>query len=470
MPVDILASIFFEGPQVVPGWDYIKKYGPVLLTLGGLKYYFGGASNSWERDMHGKVYMITGGTSGLGASLAYELASKGAQIILLSKSTKDSWLVEFIDDLREKTDNFMIYAEECDLSSLYSVRKFATKWLDNQPPRRLDGVICCAADAIPFGKKRQATQDGVERQIGINYLGHYHLLALLGPCLRSQPPDRDVRIAIATCSSQSIGDIDLDDLLWESRRYPSRSPLKVYGTSKLLLGLFAKEYQRQIDCYERKDKAPCNVKINMVNPGVMRTPSTRRYISMGSIIGLFIYLLLLPIWFLFLKSPRQGAQSFLFVLSAPIIAKIGGGNLVQECKILQRTRTEYQDEELQKSIFQKTEELILSIEKKSAIERKKLEKLRELQASREQKRKEKEEESAKRRANIYEKPESPEELEAKLSILRKLIGVLSNSGVHEPPLFPGENTVESDTSGTNSQNKVKPKKLKSSKKGSSKKN
>ncbi|KAF6063061.1 hypothetical protein FOB64_006076 [Candida albicans] len=32
--------------------------------------------------------------------------------------------------------------------------------------------------------------DGVERQIGINYLAHFHLLTLLGPSLRVQPPDR----------------------------------------------------------------------------------------------------------------------------------------------------------------------------------------------------------------------------------------------------------------------------------------
>ena len=59
--------------------------------------------------------------------------------------------------------------------------------------------------------------DGVERQIGINYLAHFHLLTLLGPSLRVQPPDRDVRVLIATCSSQNLGDVDLNDLLWSTR-------------------------------------------------------------------------------------------------------------------------------------------------------------------------------------------------------------------------------------------------------------
>ena len=249
----------FDGPEVIPYWDQIKEYGPtvlpILLTLAGAKYYFHGATNTWERDMHGKVFMITGGTSGIGAQIAYELGQRGAQLILLTRRTNDQWVAEYIEDLRDKTNNGLIYAEECDLSSLYSIRKFATRWLDNQPPRRLDGVICCAAECIPRGKSRQITMDGVERQIGINYLAHFHLLTLLGPSLRVQPPDRDVRVLIATCSSQNLGDVDLNDLLWSNKRYPATQPWKVYGTSKLLLGLFAKEYQRQLMGYERKDKA-----------------------------------------------------------------------------------------------------------------------------------------------------------------------------------------------------------------------
>lgn len=174
--------------------------------------------------------------------------------------------------------------------------------------------------------------DGIESQIGINYLAHFHLLTLLGPSLRVQPPDRDVRVLIANCSSQNLGDVDMNDLLWQNKQYPKNQPWKVYGTSKLLLGLFAKEYQRHLMAYERKDQTPCNVRINMVNPGLVRTPSTRRFISMGTIWGLLLYLIMFPIWWLFLKIGSQGAQSFYFALFAPFLMKLEGGNLIQECK------------------------------------------------------------------------------------------------------------------------------------------
>lgn len=443
MPVNFLTSVVFDGPDVIPYWKQIKEYGPIvgpiLLTLGGLKYYSHGATNTWDRDMHGKVFMITGGTSGIGAEIVYELGKRGAQLILLTRRTNDQWIAEYIEDLRDKTNNGLIYAEECDLNSLYSIRKFATKWLDNTPPRRLDGVICCAAECIPKGGLKQFTIDGIEKQMGINYLAHFHLLTLLGPSLRVQPPDRDVRVLIATCSSQNLGDVELEDLLWENKEYPKNQPWKIYGSSKLLLGLFAKEYQRKLMAYERKDQTPCNVRINMVNPGLVRTPSTRRFISMGSIWGLFLYLIMFPIWWLFLKSVTQGAQSFYFALFAPIFMKIEGGNIIQECKIMTKARKEYTDEELQVKIFKQTEELIKKIEMKSAIERKRHE---NSSKSKQEKKKELD-----RKKDINIKPETPEELEYKLNTLRNQIGIGigngNNGDPNEMPLFPDDEALKS---------------------------
>ncbi|KAG5417611.1 hypothetical protein I9W82_005247 [Candida metapsilosis] len=461
MPVDFLASIAFDGPQVIPYWEHIKQYGPtvipILSSVALGKYYFRGATNTWERDLHGKVYMITGGTSGIGAAIAYELANKGAQLIILTRRTDDLWVAEYIDDLRNQTTNPLIYAEQCDLNSLYSVRKFATKWLDNATPRRLDGIICCAAEAIPKNIPRQITVDGVEKQMGINYLGHFHLLTLLEPSLKSQPPDRDVRVLIATCSSQNLGEIDLDDLLWEKKQYPASQPWKVYGTSKLLLGLFAKQYQKKLMQHERKDKAPCNIRINMVNPGLVRTPSTRRFISMGTLWGLLLYLITFPIWWLFLKSVYQGAQTFYFGLYAPVLMKMEGGCLLQECKIVTKIRKEMDDDDLQEKVFHNTTELIKKLEIQSAIERKKNKTEEEIQ-------REKEAEMKKKR-DIHIQPKTTEELNQKLNTLRNQIGIgggssVTNSG-SEMPLFPDEsdlknlknNSNEKQSSGKKSQKK-----------------
>lgn len=369
MPLNIIGTLVVEGTQGIPGWQYIKTYAPPLLSALAIKYYCGGAINTWERNLHGKVYMVTGGSSGLGSAVVQDLAVRGAHLIILT--SRIDTVVDYISDLREKSGNIMIYAEECDLGSLYSVRKFATKWLDNSPARRLDGVICCAGESIPVGSQRQVSVDGVEKQIAINYLGHFHLLTLLSPAFRVQPPDRDVRIVVTSCVTQAVGEIDLEDPLWLNKRYQANRSWKVFGSSKLMLSLFAKQYQRQIDSIPRKDGMDCKIRINIVNPGIMRSPSSRRMLSFGSVVGLFVYLLLWPLWFILLKTCEQGAQSVCYTVMSPQILDAPGGLYIQECANVKPARKEFEDEELQQKLFDKTGELIEQLEKQSAIERKK---------------------------------------------------------------------------------------------------
>ena len=143
--------------------------------------------------------------------MALELAKRGAQIILLTHyPPSDLFLVEYIDDLRVRAGNDLVYAEQVDLASLHSIRLFATKWVDNAPPRRLDMLLLCAATmAPPYATRPEMTTDGVEASWGVNYLANFHLLSILSPAIRAQPPDRDVRIIMATCPSYIGGQLDL---------------------------------------------------------------------------------------------------------------------------------------------------------------------------------------------------------------------------------------------------------------------
>ncbi|KAK9463573.1 uncharacterized protein V1516DRAFT_40717 [Lipomyces oligophaga] len=370
MPLDIAFSAVFDGTELAPYWPYIKTYGPYVGATYLAKRFFGGARNSWEREMHGRVVMITGGTSGVGAAVAEELARRGAQLIFLVRSISDSWLVESIADLRERTGNQLIYAEEVDLGSLYSVRKFATRWLDNTPPRRLDTIVCCANVMQPPFKQKVLTSDGVESQWAVNYLGHYHLLTLLAPAFRAQPADRDVRIILANCSTYVLGDLDLDDLEWKTRQYPSIRPWRVFATSKLALYLFAREFQRSFDTYKRPDGLPShNIHVMLANPGFVRTSSSRNFISLGSIWGLLLYLIMWPFWWLILKSSNQGAQTLLHALSCPDGAIGEGVKVYNECAEL-KTQSPLKianDDEVAAELFARTKKQIEVVERAAAL-------------------------------------------------------------------------------------------------------
>jgi len=272
--------------------------------------------------------------------------------------------VDYIDDLRASTNNELIYAERVDLSSLQSIRVFATKWVDNAPPRRLDMIILCADTLTPrFGLSAKTTAQ-LDPVWGINYLANFHLLSILSPAIRAQPPDRDVRIVFSACASYVGGDLNgLKD---------NRDPLpkgRKYETSKLACMVFAQAFQKHLDEYKRPDKQPNNARVIAVDPGFSRTPGMRRWLTMGSLWGLILYLMTLPLWWLILKSPFQGAQGF---LRAAMEAELGrgiGGRLIRECKEVEYIRKEVKDEVAQKKLWNFSEKQIEALEKEGAVKR-----------------------------------------------------------------------------------------------------
>lgn len=385
MPIPFLAELVFNGiPGGISYWSVIKPF-LTITVLVAIKRYCSGASNSSERQMHSKVIMITvrawliyskplllkflyqGGTTGIGAAITFNLAKRGAQIVLLTHySPSDFFLVEYIEDLRRKSGNQLIYAEQVDLSSTYSIRQFATKWIDNAPPRRLDMIILCAATLTPPGKARTLTTEGLEETWMVNYLANFHLLSILSPAIRAQPPDRDVRVILATCSSYIAsppisGNEAVDAKDW--------SPAKAYARSKLALTTFGLAFQKHLDAYKRPDGAPMNARVVLVDPGYTRTPGMRRYLTRGTLWGLALYIILWQNIWLLLKSSEQGAQSFLYAAMDATLGRGNGGKLIKECSEVDLARAEAKDEEVAKKLWEGSEKLVERVEREEAVKR-----------------------------------------------------------------------------------------------------
>lgn len=318
------------------------------------------------------------------------LASRGAQIVLLTQhALSDPFIVDYIEDVRNDTGNELITAEQVDLASLHSIRTFATKWIDNAPPRRLDLIVLCGNTLTPKGSSLQSTSEGVEINWQVNYLANFHLLSILSPALRAQPPDRDVRVLFGTCSSYLGGDLlhisqpsqkmstkskpktPNNDAVQEPTKF---SPANAYATSKLALNAFALAFQKHLNAYERPDKLPMNAKVMLVDPGLCRTPGTRRWLTFGSLLGLLFYLIFYPLWWLVLKSPFMGAQSFLFAAMEEQYRTGDGGWMVKECKQRPLGRDDVRDEELQKRLWEYSEKMVQEAEKRGAESRTKAKK------------------------------------------------------------------------------------------------
>ena len=274
------------------------------------------------------------------------------------------FLVDYIEDLRTATGNELIYAEQVDLASLHSIRLFATKWVDNAPPRRLDMIILCGSTLTPRWGTSKTTIDGVEEEWAINYLANFHLLSILSPAIRAQPPDRDVRILFSSCSSYIGGSLELKDTEMKTK---SGGPS--YARSKLALMVFANAFQKHLDAYVRPDKSPNNARSFIVDPGLSRTPGMRRWLTGGSLLGLLVYVLTYPIWWLTLKSPEQGAQSYLLASMDAEYGHGAGGKLIKECREFQPLRPEVRNEEVAKKLWEFSEKQIEQLEKEGAVKR-----------------------------------------------------------------------------------------------------
>ena len=305
-------------------------------------------------------------------------------MLLTQHPLSDVFLVEYIDDLRKATNNQLITAEQADLSSLHSIRTFATKWIDNAPPRRLDMVVLCANTITPGRNNIKSTSEGIELNWQVNYLANFHLLSILSPALRAQPPDRDVRVIFGTCSSYMGGDLlHIGQTAAPGKpktangkpktpdvREPTKfSPGNAYSTSKLALTTFALAFQKHLEAYQRPDKMPMNAKVLLVDPGLCRTPGTRRWLSIGTLFGLFMYLITYPLWWLILKSPEMGAESFLYAAMEEKFTQGDGGWLIKECKERDYLREDVKTEDMQKKLWSYSENMVQEAEKRGAVER-----------------------------------------------------------------------------------------------------
>ncbi|EZF23697.1 hypothetical protein H112_03674 [Trichophyton rubrum D6] len=420
MPLPILAEGATRGLSAIPYGYTAMKTVAGLAVIAALKRYFGGATNKSDRVMHSKVVLVTGGTSGIGAAVVRELAIRGAQVIILTQHLpSDPFVVDYIEDLRTSTGNELIYAEQVDLSSLYSIRLFATKWIDNSPVRRLDMIVLCANTQKPSSSRTShGTSEGLQEEWQINYLANYHLLSILSPALRAQPPDRDVRVIFTTCSSY-IGANKLDLKVLEkatviqhsvdssSKQKAKTDPeslvssSSMYATSKLALMIFARSFQQHLTYTPRTDKQnnplpPPPARVLVVDPGFCRTPGTRRWLTGGSLWGLLFYLITWPIWWLVLKSSEQGAQSILMAAMEANFSGVGntaavsldeikkmagensdmtgrmkvgieGGTLLKECKERHVLRSEIMDEKAGKELWEFSQRQIEQKEKEAAL-------------------------------------------------------------------------------------------------------
>ena len=91
-------------------------------------------------DLRGRVFVVTGGTAGLGAATAGALACAGARVVVACRdAAKGGAVAAQLSDLALHAGG-SVEAMHCDLASLASVRAFAQAFVDVGLP--LHGLVC----------------------------------------------------------------------------------------------------------------------------------------------------------------------------------------------------------------------------------------------------------------------------------------------------------------------------------------
>ena len=171
-------------------------------------------------DQHGRVAIVTGANSGIGAVTARELAAHGAAVILACRDTDKGARAA-------ATMTGDVEVRQLDLADLASVRRFA------DGVERVD-VLVNNAGVMAVPERR--TADGFEMQIGTNFLGPFALTGLLIDRITT-------RVVTLSSAAHRAGKIDLADLNWSNRTYRRWS---AYGQSKLADLMFSAELQRRL--------------------------------------------------------------------------------------------------------------------------------------------------------------------------------------------------------------------------------
>jgi len=188
-----------------------------------------------------------------------------------------------------------------DLGSLADIASFASGMSAQHPT--LDLLVNNAGVmAIPT---RHATTDGFERQLGVNYLGHFALTARLLPLLRR---GRGPRVVSVASLAHLRGRINFADLQAERGYWP----WVAYQQSKLAMLMFGRELQR------RSAAAGWGVASLAAHPGIARTELFESGPGMGRRGGRSMEGTLMRLAGpLFAQSAERGALPILYAATAP---------------------------------------------------------------------------------------------------------------------------------------------------------
>lgn len=306
------------------------------------------------------------------------LAAAGAQVVVLTPRPLSPSVIQLLLLLRSATENERLYAEECDLADVASIRRFVGGWqkdarsgMVQDLEARIDAVILCdEEDTAPTpgigvrpafigggaGEEVRVSAYGMTRLTGRHALVQLLLPILLRSAATSASPLRIINTVSPFYATATAATFRPEDLEFRSdpaapSRYPASQPWMAQGQIALASVLLWKEFQKRVKsttaarganaqpgpspsaaaaAASSTDEHHSDVAADAtpilalsVCPGLLRStiqsffrasPSSPNF----SVLGCAAYLLVFPLVWIFAKSAEEGAQVVLAALMADV--------------------------------------------------------------------------------------------------------------------------------------------------------
>jgi NAD(P)-dependent dehydrogenase (short-subunit alcohol dehydrogenase family) len=307
---------------------------------------FGGAAHSLAKpehhfdiekdipDLTDKVAVITGGSEGIGYAAGFMMLKNNLSklfIISVSKEVIDGALKDISEKLGAEYAKKVVWLE-CDMGDLPNVAELSKTISESTD--RVDILCLNAARGI---MTYQLTEDGLDRHMQVNHIGHVTLCSHLMPLLKKTAEKGTVRIQAQSsnahqgtpsdCKFASIDEMNQD-----------LGPNGQYGRSKLAQAL----YMRYLAAHLSTSHP--NILANATHPGFVETKMSQEDIhgkyslSLGPCVRLYGRPLLSDYCMKSLSGGKQSRDSSIVLLRGTITAKETLGAL---CSAVQITLPPY---------------------------------------------------------------------------------------------------------------------------------
>ena len=286
----------------------------ILIILALIKIFLiNGKMTPLNKNLEGKIVIITGSSSGLGLDTAIVLLEKGATVIFACRDkNKTMGIISTFSVEHQNRSKFI----QLNLSDFDSLPKFLAQFNIEFPDKKIDFLI---NNAGMMEETFHLTSAKIESTIHTNHLSPIILTGLL---LNNMNQEDGRIINIASAEHERIKSIDFDELENDmnfAKLEPKYSSRIAYSLSKLGNIVFTKNLALYL---ERKENF-LKVKTISLHPGYVNT-NFLQCLKKNMCLYILYYIFLPFIWYFF-RPTSYGIQTILHLCYTDNGSLVNGG-------------------------------------------------------------------------------------------------------------------------------------------------